>query len=107
MEHSKVSSRDLSWRTRDTVSLIIGIPACIIILTLGSSKTLLYGSAAVLCVAAPLAALTLQGVMLAVAWCGGALVLKVPIMAAGWYLGQLVVRFGAILFRSRGSSPTQ
>jgi hypothetical protein len=103
MQRAKVGRKDGSWITRDTVSLVLGIPACIAILTLPNSKALVYGSAAALCVAAPLAALTLNGVLLAFAWCAGALILKVPWMAAGWYFGQLAVRFGLLLFRTKGS----
>ncbi|HYL38425.1 MAG TPA: hypothetical protein VEV17_21080 [Bryobacteraceae bacterium] len=99
------SARDWSWNTRDTISLVLGIPACALILTLPDAKELAYAWAAVLCVAAPLATRTLYGGLLGLAWCAGAALLKVPAMAAGGYLGLLVVRFGALLWRSRSSTP--
>ena len=101
----QLSARDWSWNIRDTISLVLGIPACALILSLPDARELAYASAAALCVAAPLATRTLYGGLLVLAWCAGAVLLKVPAMAAGGYLGLLVVRFGALLWSSRGSAP--
>jgi hypothetical protein len=80
------------WNLRDSISLALGIPACAMLLILHDSTSIVYVSAAVLCVVTPLPARTWEGALISLSWCLMSILFGLPLMAVAGYLGRLFAR---------------
>ena len=97
----KNGGKNWPWNLRDSISLALGIPACATLLIPHDSTSIVYVSAAVLCVVTPLSARTWEGSLISLSWCLLSIVWGLPVMAAAGYLGRLIARLTSIFTGAR------
>jgi hypothetical protein len=89
------------WNLRDSISLALGIPACAMLLILHDFTSIVYISAAVLCVVTPLPSRTWEGALTSLSWCLLSILVGLPLMAAAGYLGRLFARLTSMFTGAR------
>jgi hypothetical protein len=95
------------WNLRDTISLALGILACAMLLILHDSTSIVYVSAAVLCVVTPLPARTWEGALISLTWCLLSILFGLPLLAAAAYLGRLFARLTSMFTSARRNADAQ